>query len=234
MSAPATRRRVPGLRRLLLILLALAVVGGLVATAYFSQLLSARDVSVTGATNAPADRVAQVVEPLKGRPLLQITPGQRDAYAAQVLTVSPWIDRATVTVKYPSTLVVEVTEREVVAFARRPAGTVLVDAKGVPFIKVGEPPILTPELDVDDPRSDDPATTASIAVLKSLPPDLHGQVIEIGADSPANVRFVLRDKRVVYWGDESRADAKTAALRMVLTRPGKEFTVINPDMPTTR
>lgn len=48
------------------------------------------------------------------------------------------------------------------------------------------------------------------------------------------MRFVLRDKRVVYWGDDQRAADKTAALRMVLTRPGKEFTVINPDMPTTR
>ena len=132
MSSPATRRRVPGLRRLLLILLALAVVAGLGAAAYFSPVLSARDVSVTGATNAPADRVAAVVEPLKGRPLLQITPGQRDAYAAQVIAVSPWIDRATVTVSYPSTLVVEVTEREVVAYAQRPAGTVLVDAAGRP------------------------------------------------------------------------------------------------------
>lgn len=234
MSAPATRRRVPGLRRLLLILLALIVVGGLAVGAYFSPVLSARDVSVTGATNAPADEVAKVVEPLKGRPLLQITSAQRDSYAARVITVSPWIDRATVTVKYPSTLVVQVVEREVVAYAQRPAGIVLVDAKGVPFIKVGEPPILTPKLVVNDPKPDDPPTTASIAVLKSLPPDLHGQIVEIGADSPANVRFVLRDKRVVYWGDDSRAEAKTAALRMVLTRPGKEFTVINPDMPTTR
>ncbi|TWS19686.1 FtsQ-type POTRA domain-containing protein [Tsukamurella asaccharolytica] len=234
MSSPATRRRVPGLRRLLLILLALAVVAGLGAAAYFSPVLSARDVSVTGATNAPADRVAAVVEPLKGRPLLQITPGQRDAYAAQVLAVSPWIDRATVTVSYPSTLVVEVTEREVVAYAQLPAGTVLVDAKGVPFIKVGEPPILTPKLTVRDPKADDPATEASIAVLKSLPPDLHGQVLEIEADSPANVRFVLRDKRVVNWGDDQRTADKTAALRMVLTRPGREFTVINPDMPTAR
>lgn len=234
MSAPATRRHVPGLRRLLLILLAVIVVAGLAAGAYFSPVLSARDVSVTGATNAPSDKVAAVVEPLKGRPLLQITPGQRDSYAARVIAVSPWIDRATVTVKYPSTLVVEVIEREVVAYAERPAGTVLVDAKGVPFIKVGEPPILTPKLTVDDPKSDDPSTAAAIAVLKSLPPDLHGQVVEIGAKSPADVRFVLRDKRVVHWGDDHRAADKTAALRMVLTRPGKEFTVINPDMPTTR
>lgn len=234
MSDVATRRRVPGLRRLLLILLALVVVGGLVAAAYFSPLLSARDVSVTGATHAPADEIAKVVEPLKGRPLLQITSAQRDDYATRVIGVSPWIDRATVTVSYPSTLVVEVTEREVVAYAQRPSGTVLVDAKGVPFIKVGEPPILTPKLTVDDLRSDDPSTTAAIAVLKALPPDLHGQVVEIGANSPANVRFVLRDKRIVYWGDDERADAKAAALRIVLTRPGREFTVIDPDMPTTR
>ncbi|BDH58048.1 hypothetical protein MTP03_29870 [Tsukamurella sp. PLM1] len=224
----------PGIRRLLLTVLALAVVGGLAAAAYFSPVLAARDVSVTGAEHAPADRVAEVVAPLKGRPLLQITPGQRDAYAAQVIAVSPWIDSATVTVSYPSTLVVQVRERQVVAYAQRPGGTVLVDAKGVPFVKVDEPPILTPRLTVDDPKSDDPDTRAAIAVLEALPRDLQGQVVEIGANSPANVRFVLRDKRVVYWGDDSRTDAKVAALRMVLTRPGREFTVINPDVPTTR
>ncbi len=234
MSAPAARRRVPGLKRLLLIVLALVVVGGLVAAAYFSPLLSARTISVTGATNAPADQVAKVVEPLKGTPLLQITDARTAQYAGAIVAVSPWIDRATVTVKFPSTLVVQVTEREVVAYVKRPAGTVLVDAKGVPFIKVGEPPILTPELDVKNPGSEDSATTASIAVLRALPPDLHGQVVKIGADSPADVHFQLRDKRVVHWGDASRTDAKTAALRMVLTRPGTVFTVINPDMPTSR
>lgn len=234
MSSPAARRRVPGLKRLLLFVLALAVAGGLTAAAYFSPVLSARDVSVTGVTHVQIDDAAAVVAPLKGRPLLQITPSERAEYAGRVTAVSPWIDSATVTVSYPSTLVVAVTEREVVAFARRPGGTVLVDAKGVPFVKVDEVPILTPQLTVGDPRSDDPSTRAAIGVLKALPVDLHGQVVQIGADSPANVRFVLRDKRVVYWGDDSRTDAKVAALRMVLTRPGHEFTVINPDVPTTR
>lgn len=233
MSATAERRRVPGLRRLALILLALIVVGGLVAVAYFSPLLSARDVSVTGAAHAPAEEVAKVVEPLKGKPLLQIRPAQRAQYAAAVTAVSPWIDSATVTVSYPSTLVVNVVEREAVAYADR-AGVALVDAKGVPFIKVGEPPILTPKLIVENPGADDPNTRAAIAVLQSLPEDIRGQVVEIGADSPANVRFVLRDKRVVYWGDASRADAKAAALKAVLTRPGREYTVIDPDVPTTR
>ncbi|WP_159103266.1 cell division protein FtsQ/DivIB [Tsukamurella sp. 1534] len=233
MTSTATRRRVPGLRRLLLIVLAVSVVVALGAVAYFSPLLAARDVSVSGAANAPADKVTEVVEPLKGRPLLQITPGERGRYASAVTAVSPWIDSATVTVKYPSTLVVSVTEREAVAFADRD-GVTLIDAKGVPFIKVKEPPILTPKLTTDDPTADDPNTRAAIAVLKSLPQDVRGQVVEIGADSPANVRFVLRDKRVVYWGDDSKAEAKAAALRMVMTRPGREFTVINPDIPTTR
>ncbi|GAB3127736.1 hypothetical protein GCM10027289_05640 [Tsukamurella serpentis] len=224
----------PGYRRLLLILFAIVVAGALGAAAYFSPLLSAREVSVSGATNAPADQVARTVEPLKGRPLLQITAGQRAEYASRVTAVSPWIGSATVTVKYPSTLVVTVTEREVVAYAGRPGAIVLVDAKGVPFIKAAEPPILTPRLTIDDPKADDPSTRAAIGVLGALPPDLRGQVVEIGANSPANVRFVLRDKRVVHWGDDARTEAKAAALRMVLTRPGREFTVINPDVPTTR
>lgn len=233
MTAPAPRRRVPGLRRLLVLVLVLIVAGGLFAIAYFTPLMSARNVSVTGAAHAPTEEIEKVVEPLKGKPLLQITKSRTAEYAAAVVRVSPWIDSATITVSYPSTLVVEVTEREAVAYADR-SGITLVDAKGVPFIKVGEPPILTPKLTVENPGADDPNTKAAISVLQSLPQDIRGQVVEIGADSPANVRFVLRDKRVVYWGDASRADAKVAALKVVLTRPGREFTVIDPDVPTTR
>ncbi|MDF0532465.1 FtsQ-type POTRA domain-containing protein [Tsukamurella sp. 8F] len=229
-----SRRRIPGLLPLLVAFGAVAVLVGIVAALYFSPLLSVRSVEVTGATNAPQDRVAAAVDGLKGRPLMQLQRSERDAAAVRVAEVSPWIDSATVTVKYPSSVVVHVVEREVVAYASIRGATALVDAKGTPFLQVAKPPSFTPRLTTSNPSSGDADTRAALAVLTSLPADLRGQVKEIGAESPAAVRIVLHDKRIVLWGDDTLTGEKATALRTVLTRPGHEYTVVNPAVPTAK
>ncbi|GAA4399492.1 cell division protein FtsQ/DivIB [Tsukamurella soli] len=229
-----SRRRIPGLLPLLLVLGVIGCLVGLVAVLYFSPLLSVRSVSVTGATNAPLDRVTAAVGFLKGRPLMQLQQSERDAAGAKVTAVSPWIDSATVTVQYPSTVIVHVTEREAVAYAIYRGRPVLVDTEGDPFLQVPKPPAFTPKLTTSSPSAADADTRAAMDVLMSLPDDLRGQIVEIGADSPAAVRIVLHDKRVVMWGDDSQPAAKAIALRMILTRPGHLFNVVNPQIPTVR
>ncbi len=228
------RRRIRGLLPLLLTFGVIAVLAGLVAVVYFTPLLSVRSVAVTGTTNAPQDRIAAAVAYLKGRPLLQLQQAQRDEAGVRVTAVSPWIDSATVTVQYPSTVVVHVVERNPVAYATLRGAPVLVDTKGTPFLQVPHAPPFTPKLTVASPAATDADTQAAMSVLMSLPEDLRGQVAEIGAQSPVAVRIVLRDERVVLWGDDSQPGAKAVALRMILTRPGHEFTVVNPEVPTAR
>ena len=228
------RRRIPGLRRLIGLLLVMALIGGFGAVLYFTSLLSVRSIDVEGARHVTEEQVTPLAEPLRGVPLLQVRGQRREDVAAKVTALSPWIESTTLTTKYPSTLVVQVIEREAVAWADFRGSVVLVDTTGLPFLKQPKAPPLTPKLTVAEPSPQSDTTKVSLAVLSSLPQDLRGQVVQFGATSPADVRLTLRDDRTVLWGDQSRGTAKAVALRAVLSQPGKEINVVNPDLPTTR
>lgn len=228
------RRSIPGLRRLVIALLALGLAAGLFAVAYFTPLLSVRTIEIDGARHVRTEQVQPLAEPLRGVPLLQVRGPRRAEVAAAITALSPWIESTTLTTKYPSTLTVQVIERDAVAWADYRGSVVLIDSTGLPFITVPKQPPLTPKLTVADPGPKDANTDLALDVLGSLPQDLRGQVTEFGADSPVTVRLVLRDGRTVIWGDESRSTAKAVALRAMLTRPGREINVVNPEMPTAR
>jgi cell division protein FtsQ len=230
----SSRRVIPGLRRLVGVLVAIALLAGVAAVVYFTPLLSVRTIEVDGAKHVTEEQVVPLAAPLRGLPLLQVRGPRRETVAAKITELSPWIESTTLTTTYPSTLTVQVIEREAVAWAQYRGSVVLVDSTGLPFLKQPAVPPLTPKLTVAEPSSKDENTKVSLAVLSSLPQDLRGQVVEFGATSPADVRLKLRDDRTVLWGDQSNGTAKAVALRAVLTQPGRQINVINPDLPTVR
>ncbi|HET6775527.1 MAG TPA: FtsQ-type POTRA domain-containing protein [Acidimicrobiales bacterium] len=114
------------LRRLTLVLAVLALVVG-AAVAARSPLLNVDRVEVTGAdqTSVGAVLEAAAVEP--GEPLVLV---DVDAAARRVEEL-PWVDDATVARRWPSTVEVQVSEREPAALAQvTGAHIALVDAEG--------------------------------------------------------------------------------------------------------
>ena len=226
---PVPRGAVRGLK------LVLATVGLTVVTValglvlYFTPVMSARSVIVTGIGAVTRDEVLDAAQVRLGTPLLQInTDGVADRVAAIRRVASARVQR-----QYPSALRITIVERVPVVVKDFPDGPHLYDRDGVDFATAPPPPAL-PYIDVDNPGPTDPATKAVLAVLLALRPEIVAQVGRIAAPSVASITLTLSDGRTVIWGTNERTEEKADKLAALLTRPGRIYDVSSPDLPTVK
>ena len=155
-------------------LVAAAVVAGLVWLLGFSTVLDVTDVQVGGATaeTLPAVREAAAVPP--GTSLLWLDTSALDA---QVQTI-PRVATVDVRRSFPHTVTVTVTEREPVAAVPLGAGVALVDGTGFAYRTMPAPPAGIPRLVLAmgvSASPSDPTTVAAVRVLAALPAGLRGR-----------------------------------------------------------
>jgi cell division protein FtsQ len=196
---------------------------------YFTPVMSARSVIVTGIGAVTREEVLDAAQVRLGTPLLQIdTDGVADRVAAIRRVASARVQR-----QYPSALRITVVERVPVVVKDFPDGPHLFDRDGVDFATAPPPPAL-PYLDVDNPGPTDPATKAALAVLLALRPEIAAQVGRIAAPSVASITLTLTDGRTVIWGTNDRTEEKADKLAALLTQPGHVYDVSSPDLPTVK
>ncbi|GAA3062361.1 cell division protein FtsQ/DivIB [Actinokineospora globicatena] len=202
----------------------LLAVTGLVVLIFFTPVLGANTVEVTGTKDLTADevRAAAAIEP--GTPLATL---DTDEIATRVRQL-PRVGSVDVSRSFPATVELVITERTPVAVAVRDDGTHLFDAEGVDYGTVKATPAGLPVLDA----SGDHSTRAATAVLAGIPPQLSGIVVAVTARTPTDIRLTLVDQRVVKWGDARNVPRKAAVLGALLTQQGKTFDVAAPDFPT--
>lgn len=205
----------------------LAVLLGLIL--YFTPIMSARNVLVTGSAAVSQEEVLAAAAVPPGEPLLQIN---TDTVAERVATIRR-VASARVQREYPSTLRITVVERVPVVVKDYPDGPHLFDRDGVDFA-TAPPPNLLPYLDADNPGPNDPPTKAALEVMLALPPDVVSQVGRIAAPSVASISLTLTDGRTVVWGTTDRTDEKALKLAALLTQPGQTYDVSSPDLPTVK
>jgi cell division protein FtsQ len=228
-AKPVPRGAVRGLR------LALATVGLTVVTValglvlYFTPVMSARSIIVTGIGAVTRDQVLDAAQVRLGTPLLQI---DTDSVADRVAAIRR-VARTHVQRQYPSALRITIVERVPVVVKDFPDGPHLYDRDGVDFATAPPPPAL-PYLDVDNPGPSDPATKAALAVLTALRPEVVAQVGRIAAASVASITLTLTDGRTVIWGTNERTEEKAQKLAALLTQPGRVYDVSSPDLPTVK
>ncbi|MGH3596891.1 MAG: cell division protein FtsQ/DivIB, partial [Mycobacterium sp.] len=192
---PVPRGAVRGLKMVLLTVLLTVVTVAVGLILYFTPVMSARGIVVTGIDTVTRDEVLDVAKVQPGTPLLQINTGQvADLVAAIRRVASARVQR-----QYPSTLRITIVERVPVVVKDFPDGPHLYDRDGVDFATAPPPPAL-PYIDVDNPGPTDPATKAALAVLTALRPEVAGQVGRIAAPSVASITLTLADGRTVIWG----------------------------------
>lgn len=225
----AHRGAVRGLKVFSWAVVLIVITLGLGLLLYFTPVMSARAVVVTGnAAVTPDEVLAAAAVPL-GTPLLQI---DSDVVADRVATIRR-VASARVQREYPSTVRVTVEERIPVVVKDFPDGPHLFDRDGVDFVTAPPPPGLA-HLDVDNPGPTDPPTRAALDVLTALRPEVAGQVGRIAAPSVASITLTLNDGRVVVWGTTDRTAEKAEKLAALLTRPGQTYNVSSPDLPTVK
>ncbi|MDY6996047.1 MAG: FtsQ-type POTRA domain-containing protein, partial [Actinomycetota bacterium] len=205
------------------------VVLGLGLLLYFTPIMSARSIAVTGLGALSQEEVVEVAAVAPGTPLLQIDTDEVAGRVAEIRRVAS----ARVQRQYPSTLRITVTERVPVVLRDYPDGVHLFDKDGVDFATAPPPPGV-PYLETDNPGPDDPATRAALKVMTSLRPEVAAQVGRVSAPSVASITLTLIDGRTVVWGTTDRTEEKALKLAALLTQPGQTYDVSSPDLPTVK
>jgi cell division protein FtsQ len=223
------RGAVRGLKVLMWSALLSVVVVGLGLLLYFTPIMSARNIVVTGLGAVSQEEVVASAAVKSGTPLLQV---DTDAVAERVAAIRR-VASARVQRQYPSTLRITVIERVPVVVKDYPDGSHLFDRDGVDFATAPPPPGV-PYLEADSPGPSDPATKAALQVMTSLRPEVAGQVGRISAPSVAAITLTLTDGRVVVWGTTDRTEEKALKLGALLTQPGQTYDVSSPDLPTVK
>ncbi len=226
---PVARGTVRGLKLFLVSLLMVVAIVGVGLILYFTPLMAARGIIVTGIGALTRDEVLDAAHVKPGTPLLQInTDNVADRVAAIRRVASARVQR-----DYPSALMITIVERIPVVVKDLPDGPHLFDRDGVDFATAPPPPAL-PYIDVDNPGPADPSTKAALAVLTALRPEVVAQVSRIAAPSVASITLTLTDGRKVIWGTNDRTEEKAQKLAALLTRPGRIYDVSSPDLPTIK
>jgi cell division protein FtsQ len=229
----AARQRPSASGRTIALVTAIALVAfGIVL--WLTPVLGLRTVDVESAGAAPvsapvaADVRAAVTVP-DGTPLARIDLGAVQTRVAAVDSVLS----ATVTRRWPNTLVVTVSERIAVATTQANGRWWLLDATGKPFRELaGRPDGLMP-VQLATPGVGDRATLAALGVLASLSPELRATVAGLSAATAYDVTLFLTGGGSVIWGSDSDAAAKNAAVpAMLQTARGAAGQVLDVSDPT--
>lgn len=223
------RGKVRGLKVMVWTVALIVVFVGLGLLLYFTPIMAARNVVITGLGSVTQEEVISAAAVKQGTPLLQVN---TDDVAERVATIRR-VATARVQREYPSTLRITVVERVPLVVKDYPDGTHVFDKDGVDFA-TGPPPPNLPYLEADNPGPSDPPTKAALAVMTALPPEVAGQVARVSAPSVAAITLTLADGREVVWGTTDRTEEKAQKLAALLTQPGHTYDVSSPDLPTVK
>lgn len=224
--APRPRRWWLRRRYLIAVGLLLLVVAG-ACVVYFTPLLRARSVTVTGLRALTRQQVVAAADVPADVPLARLDLGairHRVADLPRVATVH--VGRA-----WPSGLTIAVRERRAVAVGVHDGMMWLVDRTGRRFAPAPRPTGL-PHLATPDASR--PAVRAALTVVGSLPAALQQRTVSVSATVSDHVTLALTNGRTVIWGDDRDGAVKSRALLALLKRPGTTYDVSTPPVVVVR
>jgi cell division protein FtsQ len=231
----------PGKRRKRNILVALCTVlvltGALLAAAVFSPALALGTISVSGTRLVTADQVRAALEPLKGKPLPQISKDEVSRLLAPLVQIKSVSTQA----RPPSELVVQVQERVPVALIKQGEQYQLVDVDGVVLATTADPAsVALPVIDGGAGTIGKDLFQATAAVLGALPADVLSKLSNASAQSVDAVELKLVDGQTIIWGNAGEKELKAKVLEALLKvpvnpkNPVRVYDVSAPRHPVTR
>jgi cell division protein FtsQ len=219
-------------RRTALIVAAATVAAAVLITwlVAFSPVFGVRTVEIHGIHTLTADQVRAAAGISNGTPLVRVD----TAGATQRIEKLADVASAQVSTSFPSTVVINVDEREPIGYVQLAGRNVLVDRTGDQYREVRTVPKGLPKFVV--PAGTDARTTggAVATVAAALPPAVLKHVKSIEALDPNAITLVLTRGRVVQWGSASRSAEKARLLPALLARGAASVNLTDPDQPYTR
>lgn len=207
------------------LILVLAISSTLIYIGWYSNLLIVKNVEVRGNQVVATEIITETAQISLNTQLLRVPINN---VVERLQTISQ-IGRAEVRRGWPSTLVIDVTERVPVALTDIPEGRFLVDESGFPYLlastEVNLPLISGP---------DDPSRLLSISVWQSFPDWLKAEIVSINADDASSVSMMMTSGRKVIWGDVNQSSEKSAVLKVLRRMAGSTYDVSTPQVPVIR
>lgn len=215
----------------------LALVVGLLAAAIYSPVLALQTISVTGTRLATPAQVQAALEPLRGKPLPQISDDDVRGLLGSLVQVKS----VSVEARPPSTLAVAVHERMPVALVKQGEQYLLVDVDGVQLATTDDPASASlPVIDGGAGAIGQDLFRATAAVLGALPADVLAKLSNASAQSVDAVELKLVDGQTIVWGNASEKELKAKVLAALLKAPAdpknpvRVYDVSVPRHPVTR
>ena len=221
---PIARRPLP---YVIAILVVLAAAVGLVG---FTPLLGVRTVTVRGTHVVTVDQVVSAAAISHGTPLVRLDTGAARARIEKL----PDVAKARVSVVYPSSVIITITERVAVGYVEDNGAYRLVDGSGVAFRTIAAVPAGLPHFQLSTGSDSVASGAAASSVAASLPVGVLAEVDVVNTTEPSAIQLALRDGRIVVWGTADRNADKARLLPVLLGQHGSTFDVSNPDVVVVR
>lgn len=216
-------------RRILAVLLVVAVVAGLGWLVFFSSVLAVKGAEVQGVEVLTAAEVEALADVPAGEPLATVDLSAIEARVEQLAAVrSVEASRA-----WPDQVRIAVTEREAVAVVTWEGQWRGLDATGVLFRSYPEQPEgLTPvTMSATTPVE---ALAEAAAVVEALPAEIRERVDHVEVESIDGIALKLTGGATVMWGSADESENKAAVLAVLLERKARVYDVTAPGRPTIK
>ena len=141
----------------------------------------------------------------------------------------PRIESVTLKRRWPSTITLVVKEKSAIAAVFSGGIYQLYGEDGLPFAHVATPPKDLPVIYGRETAG----VKAAVAIYRSLPQDLAGQIVTLTARTNDLIEFTIGKTRIT-WGSSDDSATKIKVLRVLLKTNAKKIDVSAPLAPTTR
>jgi cell division protein FtsQ len=215
-------------RRVVALLLLMALAGGAAWLFYFSDALAVKDVEVKGTRTLAAEEVRDVAAVPSGQPLARV---DLEAIRARVEALAVVRD-AQVTRTWPDRVLIEVDERVPIAVVDIGGKIRGLDEQGVVFREYPKPPPDLPQVQTSTGTRTDALQEAAL-VVEALPGEISRRVDHVEVATIDQISLVLRDGKDVVWGSAEESEAKAEVLAGLLRQPARTYDVSVPGQPTT-
>ena len=195
-----------------------------------SPLLSIRTVNVEGVVYADPEAMSAVVDDLMGEPILTA-----DLHQAELrLLAIPWVEDARVSMHLPSTVDIEVVEREPTAFFRAVDGfNRVIDRDGRVLDVIEGDPVDYPLIAGTGPSISAGQTVeqpflGAAQLIDSLPSDLRARLESAAVTPEGDVNLALSEGVTVLFGRPDNFQAKLVGVINEIKRQGSSpYSVID-------
>jgi cell division protein FtsQ len=216
-------------RRILALLVAVAVVGGAVWLVFFSSVLAVKGTEVAGTAVLAEGEVVRAAQVPSAVPLATT---DLDAIRARVEGLAA-VESVEVSRAWPDRVRIEVTERRAVAVVSWEGEWRGLDETGVVFRRYDEKPEGLPQVNMRASTPVDVLAEAA-AVVTALPAGILAQVEFLDVDSIDSISLRLASGAIVSWGSADESDDKAAVLTLLMEQKARVYDVTAPGRPTIR